>query len=134
MEKNIPEDELKKKSFGRFLKSFKYCYEGIKYAFYHEVNLLVMILVAIIVLLLGIFLKISYVERLIVVSLIGFVLSLEMINCAIEATVDLVTKDKKTLAKIAKDCASGAVGVASIVAAIMGLMIYLPKIVELLGE
>lgn len=131
MKKNIQEDKIEKKGFKRFLKSFRYCYEGMKYAFYHEVNLLVMIVIAIIALILGMLLKISYGERLIIVLLIGFTLALEMINTAIEATVNLVTEEKKPLAKIAKDCASGAVGIASIMAIIMGLMIFLPKIITL---
>lgn len=131
MEKNMQEGKFKKKSFKRFLHSFKFSFEGIKYAVYNEVNIFVMIIMAIIAIALGIILKISYVECLVVVLLIGVILSLELVNTSIEAVVDLVTNDKKPLAKVAKDCASGAVSVMSIVAVILGLMIYLPKIIEL---
>lgn len=58
-------------------------------------------------------------------------MALEMVNCAIEATVDLVTEEKKPMAKVAKDCASGAVGIISIIALIIGIMIFLPKIIAL---
>ena len=68
---------------------------------------------------------------LVIVLLIGIVMSLEMVNCAIEATVDLVTEEKKPMAKVAKDCASGAVGIISIIALIIGIMIFLPKIIAL---
>jgi len=131
MKKNMQEGKFKKKSFKRFLHSFKFSFEGIIYAVYNEVNIFVMIIMAIIAILLGIILKISYVECLVVVLLIGVILSLELVNTAIEAVVDLVTSDKKPLAKVAKDCASGAVSIMSVVAVILGVMIYLPKFLEL---
>ncbi|MDD5980215.1 MAG: diacylglycerol kinase family protein [bacterium] len=131
MEKNFQKDKLKKKSFKRFIHSFKYALEGIKYAFYNEVNIFVMIIIAIVSVILGAILKLSYVECLVVVLLIGVILSLELINTAIEAVVDLATEKMHAKAKVAKDCASGAVAVMSIFAIILGLMIYLPKIIEL---
>ncbi len=131
MEKNLPKDKLKKKSFKRFIHSFKYAFEGIKYAFYNEVNIFVMIIMAIIAMVLGVILKLSYVECLIIVLLIGVILSLELINTAIEAVVDLATEKMHAKAKVAKDCASASVAVLSIFAIILGIMIYLPKIVEL---
>lgn len=131
MKKNMQEGKFKKKSFKRFLHSFKFSFEGIIYAVYNEVNIFVMIIMAIIAIVLGIMLKISYVECLVVVLLIGVILSLELVNTSVEAVVDLVTSDKKPLAKVAKDCASGAVSIMSVVAVILGLMIYLPKIIEL---
>ena len=128
MEKDLQELKKNKRSLKRFLKSFKYCFEG---AFYTEQNIIVMFVIAIISLVLGIILKINYTERLVVVLLIGIVMALEMVNCAIEATVDLVTEEKKPMAKVAKDCASGAVGIISIIALIIGIMIFLPKIIAL---
>ena len=124
MEKDLQELKKNKRSLKRFLKSFKYCFEGMRYAFYTEQNIIVMFVIAIISLVLGIFLNINYTERLVIVLLIGIVMSLEMVNCAIEATVDLVTE-------VAKDCASGAVGIISIIALIIGIMIFLPKIIAL---
>lgn len=131
MGKDFQDLKTKKKSFKRFLLSFKYCYEGLRYTFYNEQNIIVMFFFAIIALVLGMIFKITYTERLVIVLLIGMVMSLELINSAIEATVDLVTEKNNPKAKIAKDCASGAVGFASIVALIIGIMIFLPKILEL---
>lgn len=131
MEKDLQMYKKNKKSFKRFIKSFKYCAEGIRYAFYHEQNIIVMFIVGILTLLLGIIFKINKPERLAVLVLIGLVMSLEMVNTAIEAVVNLVSPEKHPLAKVAKDCASGAVGIMSIFAAIIGLSIFIPKIIAL---
>ena len=129
--KQESKDKFNKKSFTRFVKSFKYCYEGIRYAFYHEQNIFVMMLAAIVVMILGIVLGVTYVESLILVVLIGVTLTAEMLNTAIEVCVNLVTKEIKPEAKVAKDSASGAVGILCIFDFIVGLMIFIPKIVML---
>lgn len=131
MEKDLQMYKKNKKSLKRFIKSFKYCAEGMRYAFYHEQNIIVMFIVGILALLLGIIFKLNKPERLAVLILIGLVMSLEMVNTAIEAVVDLVSPEKHPLAKVAKDCASGAVGIMSIFAAIIGLSIFIPKIIAL---
>jgi diacylglycerol kinase len=118
-------------NFKRFFKSFKYCYEGMKYSFYHEQNIMVMIVIAIIVLIMGLVFPISYVERLVILLLIAMVLSLEMINTAIETAIDLVTLKENKLAKVAKDSASAAVGIMSMFSLIIGLLIFIPRIIEL---
>lgn len=64
-------------------------------------------------------------------ALIG---ALELVNTAIEAVVDLVTEEKKPLAKIAKDTAAGAVLFAAIISVIIGCIIFLPYVLELLGR
>ena len=86
----------------------------------------------ILVIILGIALKISISEWLICLILFGLVIATEMINTSIEATVDLACNKKDPLAKIAKDTASGAVLIFAITAAISGIIIFLPKIMELL--
>lgn len=58
-------------------------------------------------------------------------IALELVNTAIESVVDLVTTERKPLAKTAKDTAAGAVLVAAIMAAIVGLIIFVPRIVSL---
>ena len=131
MEKDLQELKKNKRSLKRFLKSFKYCFEGMRYAFYTEQNIIVMFVIAIISLVLGIILKINYTERLVVVLLIGIVMALEMVNCAIEATVDLVTKEIHPLAKVAKDCGSAAAFVSSIMVFIICCFIFIPKIIAL---
>ena len=85
-----------KKSFKRFVKSFGYSGEGIKYAFYHEQNIIVMFFMAIIAIVLGLVFNITYMERLVILVLIGMILSLEMINTAIEAAINLHDGNKKS--------------------------------------
>jgi len=58
---------------------------------------------------------------------------LEMVNTAVEAVVDLVTEERKPLAKLAKDAAAGAVLIAAIMAAIAGMIIFIPKLLESLS-
>lgn len=121
-----------KKSLKRFVKSFKFAEEGMRYAFYHEQNIIVMFIAGIIAIIMGLIFNISYLERLVIILLIGVILSLEMLNTAIEAVVNLHDGDKKSkYGKVAKDCASGAVAILSICALIIGLIIFVPYIIGL---
>ena len=86
----------------------------------------------IILLLFSFFLKISMIQWLIIIAIIGLTLVIELLNTAIESTVDLVTKEFHPLAKIAKDTASAAEFVLSVTSAVIALMIFIPKIMELL--
>ena len=81
----------------------------------------------------GFVLKLSAVEWCICLGLFGLVMALELVNTAVEAVVDLVTQEYKPLAKIAKDTAAGAVLIAAIMAAIAGLIIFVPKGLVFLG-
>lgn len=76
--------------------------------------------------------RISVVEWCMCLILFGLILSLELVNTAIEAVVDLVTEERKPLAKLAKDTAAGAVLVAAIMAAGVGILIFVPKILALI--
>ena len=112
----------------KLLKSFKYAFEGIFTGIKGEQNMKVHIVIMILVIIFGIMLKISTIEWIICIVLFGLVISMELINTAIENTVDLVTKEKNEQAKIAKDVAAGAVLVSAIASAIIGLIIFIPKI------
>ena len=129
---SVSRDKLKERSFKRLIKSFKYALEGILYAFKYEQNIIVHTLVMILVIILGITVKLSVYEWLICLILFGLVIATEMINTSIEATVDLACNKKDPLAKIAKDTASGAVLVFALVALIAGLIIFIPKIINLI--
>ena len=76
---------------------------------------------------------ITPVEWCICLTLFGLVMALEMVNTAVEAVVDLVTEERKPLAKLAKDAAAGAVLIAAIMAAIAGMIIFIPKLLESLS-
>lgn len=77
---------------------------------------------------LGLWLDISRQEWAVVFTLIPLVLGLEMVNSAIEATVDLACPEQHPLAKKAKDSAAGAVVVAAIASVAVGLVIFLPRL------
>lgn len=112
----------------RLVNSFKYALEGILTAFKTEQNMKIHFLIIILVIIFGIILKITKIEWIICIILFALVISLELINTAIENTVDLITTEKNPKAKIAKDVAAGAVLVSAIASAIIGLIIFVPKI------
>lgn len=118
----------------RFLKTFGFAFAGMKVAVRAERNLRIHLSIAIIVIFLAFWLSLSTVEWLFVLFAIGGMLSLEMLNSAIERVVDLVTEEFHPLAKDAKDIAAGAVLLYAIISVVVGLIIFLPKIFSLLNK
>lgn len=129
----ISRDDIKKRGLGRFIKSFSYSIEGLKYAYKYEQSMLIHVIATICVITANIFFQVSGIEWLITLLAIGMVLSAELINTSIEAVVDLITLEVHPLAKIAKDCASAATFVLAMMAAIIGFVIYIPYIITFLG-
>lgn len=129
----ISRDDIKKRGLIRFFKSFKYSIEGLKYAYKYEQSMLIHVIATICVLLANILFQVSGIEWLITLLAIGMVLSAELINSAIEAVVDLVTLEEHPLAKIAKDCSSAATFVLACMAALIGIVVYVPYIMGVLG-
>lgn len=124
---------LKSKDKRTFKGSVKNCLDGISYVTKNEKNFKREIAFGIIALILSYILKIDKIEFIIVLTMICLVLTTEIINTAIERTVDLVTKEYHELARIAKDVSAGSVLVTSIFALIIGIIIFIPKIITLLG-
>lgn len=112
----------------KLYKSFGYAFEGIINTILHERNMQIHCTVAILVVIFGFILKISYAEWCVCLVLFALVMSLELVNTALEAVVDLVTNERKPLAKKAKDAAAGAVLMSAIIAAILGGIIFFPKL------
>ncbi len=113
------------------LKTLSYGFNGILYTLKHERNMVIHFLVIILVIIAGIVFKITFVEWGVCFVLFALVLSLELMNTALENVVDLVTEEKKAKAKVAKDAAAGAVLVSAIFAVIIGISIFLPRLLEL---
>ena len=111
--------------------SFKHAFNGIKSAFTTEYHMVIHSYFAIAVIISGVLFQISYIEWLICFLLIGLVFVLELVNTAIESIVNMITTEYNFYAKVAKDTAAGAVLVMSIVSAIIGLIIFVPKLLEL---
>lgn len=122
---------MKKAKKSPLYKSFGYAFEGIFTCIRNERNIKIHCTVAILVVIAGAVLGITPIEWCICLTLFGLVIALELVNTAIESVVDLVTTERKPLAKTAKDTAAGAVLVAAIMAAIVGLIIFVPRIVSL---
>ena len=123
---------MKKTGKNPLYKSFGYAFEGIFAGIRGERNMKIHCFAAVCVIVAGVLFHISVTEWCICLVLFGLILSQELVNTAIEAVVDLVTEDKKPLAKLAKDTAAGAVLIAAVMAAMAGLLIFVPKLVSFL--
>ena len=125
--------EQKKKQDHKFYGGFRYAIEGILTGIRQEQNMKMHCIMTVLVVLAGFFFEISKIEWCICLLLCGLIMALELVNTSVEAVVDLVTEERKPLAKIAKDTAAGAVLIAAIMAAIAGIIIFLPKGLTFLG-
>ena len=110
------------------LQSFKHAYDGVVYTIIKERNMHIHLGISCLVLFFGAFFSISYTEWLVCLVLIGLVLSLEVLNTAIEAVVDLITTKENQYAKVAKDASAGAVLISAVISAVIGFVIFVPKI------
>jgi len=113
--------------------SFKYAFKGIWIVASSEINFQIHIAAAIAVLLLGFYLDVAASEWLVVLLCFGAVMAAEAFNSAIEKMVDLVSPDFDLKAGKIKDVAAGAVLITAIVAAIIGYIIFIPKIMARLN-
>ncbi len=124
--------KIKKKSKNKnIVKSFSYAFEGGIFALKNVRNLKIHLLFTLLVIIGGIIFKISSIEWLICLLFIALVISLELVNTAIEETVNLAMPNIHPVAKVAKDVSASAVMVSSFIAFIAGFIIFLPKIIEL---
>jgi diacylglycerol kinase (ATP) len=114
------------------LRSFTFAFAGIMFMVRTQRNAQVHLFITSIVIVAGVFFNVSVGEWLALVLSITLVLALEAINTALEAVVDLASPQIHPLAKRAKDSAAGAVLIGAIGAAIVGLTVFLPRIVALI--
>ena len=112
----------------KLINSFKYAIQGIFSSFKNERNMKIHIFIMFLVIISGIILKINKYEWIICVLCFVIVISGELFNTAIETVVDMVMPYKNDKAKIAKDISAGAVLTLAIGAAIVGVIIFVPKI------
>lgn len=114
--------------------SFRYALDGIITAYQEEQNLRIHTIVAMLVIIFGITLRLSVVEFSICLILIGLVLTAEFFNTAVENMVDMITLDKNPYAKKAKDIAAAGVLVFAVTSSIIGLIIFLPKVIHVISK
>ena len=115
-----------------FWHSLKCALVGVKEIFTSQRNIKIQVVIGILAIIMGFVLKISSGEWLAIAIVIGFVIAMESTNTAIEFTVDLITEERNEKARIAKDASAAGVLIASFTAAIVGIIIFLPKIIQLL--
>lgn len=118
-----PKQECKK-----LINSFKYAIEGFISSFKTERNMKIHILAMILVIVAGIYLELTVMEWCIIAFAIALVIGAELFNTAIETIVDMVSPEKNPKAKLAKDISAAAVLAFAIGAAIIGAIIFIPKI------
>ncbi|MEL7123692.1 MAG: diacylglycerol kinase family protein [Bacteroidota bacterium] len=115
----------------RRILSFKYAGEGVATLFKTQPNAVIHLVVLLIVVGFGWWLKISTMEWLILLLTFSMVLVAEALNTALEFLTDLVSPNYHELAKKTKDVAAGAVLIAVFFAIVIGILIFLPKIINL---
>jgi diacylglycerol kinase len=108
----------------KWRRSFRYAYEGVKYALNTQNNMKFHFFAAFVVMLLALYLRLPKLEILFILMAITLMIVTELINTAIEKTVDLAMPDRHPLAKIAKDLAAASVLVSAVFAAIVGMVVF----------
>jgi diacylglycerol kinase len=112
------------------LKSFGFAFEGLKAAVLKGRNFRIQLAVGASAVVLGAVLKLDSAEWLDLIIIITLVLILELVNTSIEALVDLVSPEIREKAKLAKDVSAATVLVASIGSVIVGVLLFLPKLLK----
>ncbi|ACM60375.1 diacylglycerol kinase (ATP) [Caldicellulosiruptor bescii] len=110
------------------LESFDNAINGIIIAFKTQRNMKIHFIIAFTILFLTIVFKLNKIETVLVLICIGLVIATELINTAIENTIDLIAKEFEPKAKIAKDVAAGAVLVSALMSLTIGYFLFYDKI------
>ena len=122
-----------KSSKRTFITSVKDCINGLNFIIISEHNFKREIVLAILALIASYILKVNKIEFIIILIVIALVIVSEIFNTAIEKTVDLCTREYNEIARIAKDVSAFAVFTMCFFALVVGLIIFLPKIINLIG-
>lgn len=113
------------------MRRFKYAYDGFNAILKKDQNFLLHILAGFITIIMGFIFNLNKYEWMFILLAIGLVLSLEAVNTSIEFVVDLVTTDYHVYAKHAKDIAAFSVVIVSVISLCIGLIVFVPHILEL---
>lgn len=113
-----------------FKDSVKNAFNGIMYILKNERNFRIQIIAALLVIIASFVLRLELIEFAIIVLVIFLVWLLEFINSAIEIVIDMYTEEYNEKAKVAKDISAGAVTLTALMSVIIGIIIFLPKILK----
>lgn len=117
----------------RMIQSFRYAVRGIAVAYREERQMKVHTVAAVLAVVCGVIADLSRAEWAILVLTIAMVITLELVNTAVERIVDMVTKEYHPLAEKAKDVAAGGVLVGAIASAIVGICLFGTRVIEWMG-
>ncbi len=112
----------------KFFRSFGYAFAGLTYAFKTQLNFKVHCLAALLAIALGFYLKLTTAEWLWIAAAIALVLLVELLNTAIEVLVDLVSPEQHPKAGAIKDISAAAVLISALLALVIALFIFIPKL------
>jgi len=123
----------KKPSFGivNRIKSFAYAFKGIVFLYKTQANVYIHTIIGLLVIVVAVSLKVSIAEWCLLIIAIGLVFMAEAFNTSVEQFIDFISPGYRYSAGKAKDLAAAAVLFAAITAACIGLLIFLPKIMDL---
>jgi len=109
------------------LESFNFAFEGVIHVLRTQRNMRIHFAIAVAVLVIAVAAGVSRIELIALLLSITFVLVAEMINTAVEGTIDAATTSFDPMAKLAKDIAAGAVLIASVNAVAVGYLVFAGK-------
>jgi len=117
----------------KFLRSFVHGYGGLTHAFGSEQNLRIHFVIAVCVIAAGFYFSLAAWEWIAVTLCIGLVIAAECMNTALERLADRISLEKHPLIKQAKDCSAAAVLVLAMTAAVVGCIVFVPRIRTWIG-
>ena len=123
--------QSEKFSISKRIKSFKYAFNGLRIAVKEEHNMRIQLIAIIVVISAGLYFEISGMEWVTLVLVMGFVVSMEIMNSSIENVCDFISPEKHELIKKVKDLAAAAVLISALSALIVGLIIFVPKVLNI---
>ena len=123
----------RERTMKKFAESFVHAFQGVKEAIKEERNLKIHFSMSILVIIFGLLFKIRVHEWLICLVFCALVISLELLNCAVERMADKITRQKDEDIRFIKDVSAGAVLFSAIMAAIAGLLIFVPYLLRFIN-
>ena len=113
------------------VRKFAYALYGLKTSLKEEKSLVIHLVIALLTFIVSGVLKINVTQWAIVVTMVGIVISSELMNTAIENTVDLISFKYNINVKKIKDIAAAATFILALAAVVVGLLIFVSRIVEM---
>ena len=118
----------------RLLRSFGFALTGLRYAFRTQANFRIHIVISLAVIAIGLGVQLGPIEWAVLIVTMMIVLAAELMNTALEATLDRVSVEQHPLAKVAKDTAAGAVLLSASGAVLVGLLILGPHLLAIINR